>query len=175
MKIKLDAQGAVSILTVTGPVAGGSFDVLKAGIAKLLTSGILVVDLTQAEVAPELLPRLRELEGSDENLRIVLTQTDKLLAGEAQFRARLSAAQAEKARLAAKLGETDALGAEIKKLRRENGELQAVVNALEATLSERVKSRKPPFSSEAIENALGDVHDVIAKVFPGLLGHAEAR
>lgn len=177
MKIKLDEQGAVSTLSVTGAVASGSFEVLKAGIAKLLASGKspLLIDLTQAEVAPDFLARLRELEASDPALKIVHTATDKLLAEDALLKARLSAAQAEKTQLLAKLGETDALAAEIKKLRRENGELCAVANVLEASLAERVKHRKPPFSSEAVEHALGDVHDVIAHVFSGLLGHAEAR
>src|SRR5579859_5688563 len=65
MKIKLEAHGAVSVLTVSGPLAGPSFDVLKAGVAKLLAEGKspLILDLTRVEVAPEFRSRLPELGG----------------------------------------------------------------------------------------------------------------
>jgi len=182
MKIKLDAHGAVSVLAISGPLAASELGVLKAGIAKLLAEGKspLIIDLTQAEIPPESRARIVELHSVpakedsifviasadpavaagpsvEDCLKILSSPAAKLLAQEARLKSRLATAQAQKADVLKKLGDTDALGAEIKKLRRENGELKAVADHLEEDIQLRLKVRKPPFTSDAIEGGLGDV------------------
>src|SRR4051812_29428705 len=110
MKIKLESHNGVSVLSVSGPVAAPELDVLKAGVTKMLAEGKfpLQLDLTQAEISAETTPRV------------------KLLAEETRLLSAVAVATTEKARALKSLDDTAALAAELKKLRRESGELRAM-------------------------------------------------
>jgi hypothetical protein len=187
MKLKLDTHGAVSVLSVSGPLAASDLDVLKAGLAKLQAQGQspLLVDLTQAQPDSRIRMRLLELYGASpseqsilaiaspdaeiatapsvkECLALLSSPSAKLLAQEARLKGLVARAKSLKAEISQKLNDTAALGAEIKKLRRENSGLGAAITALETGIQNQLKNRRPP---APILSAWPDVQEILTRVF----------
>jgi hypothetical protein len=190
MKIQLDAQSGVSVLTVSESIASPELDVLKAGLIKLLAGGKspLIIDLTRATIATELRSRLAELANAspkkdaivmiassdptiatapsvEECLKILASPAAKLMAQEAQLKVQVAAARAQRDEVLKKLDDTAALGAEIKKLRRESGDLKTTLALLEDQIQALLKTRKPPFRSDYLSDGWDDFQDVVAAVF----------
>lgn len=193
MKLKLDTQGAVSVLAVSGPVVAQELAVLRAGIAKLQGEGKghLILDLTAAQLEPGIKMKLLELHSlsdsgksllaiasSDPEIATASSQKEciellsspsaELLAQEARMKGLVARAKALKAEVLQKLDDTAALGAEIKKLRRDNGTLKATIDGLEGRIQSQLKTRKTPSPVTSLE----DLREALGKIFAssGLFG-----
>jgi hypothetical protein len=189
MKIRMDTQGAVSVLIVNESVGAQEIDVLRAGVSKLLVQGKspLILDLVTAELKPDGKARLPELlSATSESALLLIASPDaeiaaaptvsgclellaspaaKLLAEEGRLKTLISLARARKARAERQLSETEPLAMEIRMLRRENGAIRATMLSMEEQVREQLKTRKAPWTAATYLDQTLNVVETLRDVF----------
>jgi hypothetical protein len=174
MKLKLEIEQGIAILSVTESVGPQDVLVLKAGLTKLIQSGkkSILIDLTRAlkpgpeSVIQELaslpawaqatdaqvifassLSQLGPSTTRDQALHSFNSSGAKLLSVEAKLVSQLTALQQKKTVAEQKLSGRAAEEGDLKTMRRENAELKKLVRTLEKQIRDLLKSRREPFLS----------------------------
>ena len=190
MKLKLEVQEGITILSVTEDVQAQHGPILKAGIAKLFQSGkkSILLDLTAVTqldepaakdieairaTAPELEGQLvvaSPLEGLGQapNREIAIKQINSplfgLLATEAQLTAKLKRLDKQKNEFNEKLTSMKSADGDILKLRKENSDLKQMIRTLEKQVYKLLTVRIDSTKNDAITDRIAMVEKTVSEI-----------
>ena len=192
MKLKLEVEQGIAILSITETVASQDILVMRAGLSKLFQSGkkSVLLDLTQMSRSSATEAILHELmtvpgwaNGSDaqviiassvagfgqaqsrqQGVQLFNSSGAKLLASEAKLASQLRALQDQKSAAEQNLGSRGSLDADVRSLKRENAELKQLIKNLEKQIKQLLKSRTEPFESAITRPQTDAIHKTIANV-----------
>jgi len=192
LKLKMETDDDVTILTVSESVELPHFAILKAGLKKLFSSEkkVILLDLNSAEPAclkkPEIvyeivaLPKwaqdcaaqvivissVSELGGTptrDEALKTLKSPIGKLLSLETRLQAQLKILEQQKNEIVQKIG-GKAGGPDPKALRRENSDLRRVITTLEENIQRYLAKRSNPHDSGAMKLRSETLKDLLLTI-----------
>jgi anti-anti-sigma regulatory factor len=188
MKLKMEKRDDVQVLVVTEALGLPQALVLRAGLSKMLRTGVkqLVVDLTGATpLDPKALEQLGDArnEADTADVTLVFVAADPewadapttdaaiqrlksplgdLLTEEAKLHAQLKKLQRRKHALETRLGADG--GQDTKTLRKENSDLKNSVTWLENVVEAMVKARKEPAFIASTEKKMERLKEILAAI-----------
>ncbi len=174
MKLKLEKQEDFIMLSVSEEVLHNHIAVLRAGISKLLQSGVknILLDLTKAQADQKILKEIPALEKytetfkgklaifssvpgvgnikkREEAVKYFIKEITTLLATEAALSLKNEKLIKQKTELEKKIASSKTVGVDPKMLRRENSLLKKRAHELEIQIQKLLKQRienKPPIT-----------------------------
>ncbi len=179
MKLKLEAQNSVTILTVSEAVTPQDIAVLRAGVNKLIQGGKKSILLDAIAVPNECAPALQEVAGFQnfvqdanaqlivasplqgvghaptrpEALQVLQSPLANLLSLEAKLQYQIKELEKQKSTIEQKLAAAPSGEGDVKTLQKENSRIKALIKDLEKQIEKKLKSRKEPWKPDELSQA----------------------
>jgi len=191
MKLKLDAETGIKILSITESVSAQDAAILKAGLMKLFTPDVKVVILNLAQIADCPSATLIEISNfrnavpnKDARLLIVHSHPDvadapsiekakelatsplgSLLAMEARLQSRLKSLKSKKAELEQKIGSSGGKGEDdVKTLKKENSDLKRMIKNMHKEVETMLKERQEPITDATLSAQATEIDKILITI-----------